>query len=55
MFDNKVGTRTTATGSVTVEVKAGQVVQSVALLECIAATATVTVTDAVDGVVYSQT
>jgi hypothetical protein len=55
MFDNKVGTRTVSTGSITVEIKAGEVVQSVALLECTAASATVTVTDAVDGVVYSQT
>ena len=55
MFDDKVGTRTVSTGSMTIVLTPGLVVQSVALLECAAASATVTITDAVDGVVYSQT
>jgi hypothetical protein len=54
MFDQKVGTVTTATTSMTFELTPGQVVTSIALLEVEARTITVTVEDAVDGVVYSK-
>ena len=55
MFDQKVGTRTSATSTITVEFTVGQVVPAVALLELDAREVTVTVTDAVDGIVYSRT
>lgn len=56
MWDKKVGTRTVNPDSIIAKVKYNnQIVQSVALLECDAISATVTITDSVEGVVYSQT
>ena len=55
MFDRKVGTRTTATTSMTVEVTPGRVVSALAVLEASASSARVVVTDTTDGVVYDKT
>ena len=54
MFDAKVGTVTSATGSVSVTLAPG-VVTGVALFGVNAATVTVTMTDPVEGVVFSRT
>ena len=55
MFDDKVGTVTTATGSFSVESEMSDMVTGVALLELVARTVTVTMTDPTDGVVYDRT
>lgn len=55
MFDQKAGSVTARTANITVEIEAGQVVQSVALLGLAASSVTVTVTDDTDGEVYSNT
>lgn len=55
MFDQKVGTKTTATTSMTYTFTVGQITQAIGLLELSAKQVNVTVTDAVDGVVYNQT
>lgn len=56
MFDQKVGTSTTATTSMTYVFAVGQVVQAIGFMELSnVKSITVTVTDAVDGVVYNQT
>ena len=56
MFDQKVGTSTTATTSMTYVFAVGQVVQAIGFMELSSVKSiTVTVTDSVDGVVYNQT
>ena len=54
MFDEKVGTVTSATGSISVTLAPG-IVTGVALFGVTAATVTVTLTDTMDGVVFSRT
>ena len=53
MFDNKVGTLTSATGSISVTLAPG-IVTGVALFGVNAATVTVTLNDPTDGVVFSR-
>lgn len=53
MFDSKVGTRTTNANSISVTLSPGRI-NSLALMEVAAATITVTLTDPVEGVVYSK-
>lgn len=56
MFDQKVGTATTATTSMTYVFAVGQVVQAIGFMELSnVKSITVTVTDGVDGVVYNTT
>jgi len=55
MFDNKVGTKTTATTSMTIELEPDRFVSAVALLELSASSVTVTVEHPVDGEIYSST
>jgi hypothetical protein len=55
MFDDKVGTRTTATQKISVELEMTEMVTGLAMLELDARTVTVTMTDATDGVVYGRT
>lgn len=56
MFDAQVGTATTATGSMTVDLIPGRAIQAVALLELSnAIEVIVTVTDPVAGIVYLET
>lgn len=55
MFDEVVGTRSTHADTVTVTVVPGSVVDSIALLNLAGQSATVTMTDPVDGVVYQRT
>ena len=54
MFDQKVGTRTQSTTSMTYVITPGQVVSGIALLELSASSVSVTISDDTDGVVYSQ-
>lgn len=54
MFDEKVGTVTSATGSISVTLAPG-IVTGIALFGVNAATVTVTMTDPVEGVVFSRT
>ncbi|WP_062381976.1 hypothetical protein [Pseudomonas abietaniphila] len=55
MFDEVVGTLTTNPGSVSVTIKPGEVVNSLALFNVQGESVTVTMTDPVEGVVYSRT
>ncbi|MFJ3487723.1 hypothetical protein ACIPL1_30500 [Pseudomonas sp. NPDC090202] len=55
MFDEVVGTRSTHADSVTVTVRPGSVVNSIALLNLAGQSVTVTMTDSIDGVVYQRT
>lgn len=55
MFDQKVGTKTTATTSMTIELHPGEPITSIVLLETDAYQVQVQVTDPVDGVVYDKT
>ena len=56
MFDQKVGTSTSATTSMTDDFAVGQVVQAIGFMELSnVKSITVTVTDSVDGVDYNQT
>ena len=54
-FDQKVGTATTQTGSIEWIIDPGQTVGSVGLLELVAESVRVRVSDAIDGVVYDST
>ena len=55
MFDEIVGTLTTNAGSVSVTIKPGEVVNSLALFNVQGESVTVTMTDPVEGVVYTST
>lgn len=56
MFDQKVGTSTTATTSMTYVFAVGQIVQAIGFMDLANVTSiNVTVTDSVDGVVYNTT
>ncbi len=55
MFDDKVGSLTEQTGSIAVELQPGAVINSVALFNLLGRSATVTLTDPVDGIVYQRT
>lgn len=55
MFDDKVGSLTEQTGSIAVELQPGTVINSVALFNLLGRSATVTLTDPVDGIVYQRT
>ena len=55
MFDDRVGSLTEQTGSIAVELQPGAVINSVALFNLRGRSATVTVTDPVDGIVYQRT
>ena len=54
MFDEIVGTLTTNPGTVTVTIKPGEVVNSLALFNVQGETVTVTMTDPIEGVVYTR-
>ena len=54
-FDNKVGTQTSQATSITYKITPGQVFDSIAFLNLEAATVQITLTDAVEGVVYDET
>ncbi|WP_321532262.1 hypothetical protein [uncultured Desulfuromonas sp.] len=54
MFDNKIGTATTADETMSIAIDAG-LVTGVALIGMSARSVTITMTDAVDGVVYNKT
>lgn len=55
MFDDRVGSLTEQVGSVAVELQPGAVINSVALFNLLGRSATVTLTDPVDGIVYQRT
>ena len=55
MFDDKVGSLTEQTGSIAVELQPGAVINSLALFNLLGRSATVTLTDPVDGIVYQRT
>jgi hypothetical protein len=55
MFDDKVGSLTEQTGSIAVELQPGAVINSVALFNLLGRSATVTLTDPSEGVVYQRT
>lgn len=55
MFDDRVGSLTEQTGSISVELQPGAVINSVALFNLQGRDATVTLTDPVDGIVYQRT
>lgn len=55
MFDDRVGSLTEQTGSIAVELQPGAVINSVALFNLLGRSATVTLTDPVDGIVYQRT
>jgi hypothetical protein len=55
MFDDKVGSLTEQTGSIAVELQPGAVINSIALFNLLGRSATVTLTDPVDGIVYQRT
>ncbi len=55
MFDDKVGSLTEQAGSIAVELQPGAVINSVALFNLLGRSATVTLTDPVDGIVYQRT
>ncbi|WAE51162.1 carbohydrate-binding protein [Stutzerimonas frequens] len=55
MFDDMVGSLTEQTGSIVVELQPGAVINSVALFNLLGRSATVTLTDPVDGIVYQRT
>ena len=54
MFDDKVGSLTEQTGSIAVELQPGAVINSLALFNLLGRSATVTLTDPVDGIVYQR-
>lgn len=54
-FDNKVGTATIGTASISWTFEPGRIVGAIALLELVGRTVQVTMTDATEGVVYDQT
>lgn len=54
MFDDRVGSLTEQTGSIAVELQPGAVINSVALFNLLGRSATVTLTDPVDGIVYQR-
>lgn len=55
MFDTSVQSQTTNTDSINVSLTANERINAVALLNISAASAQITMTDAIDGVVYDQT
>ncbi len=55
MFDDRVGSLTEQTGSISVELQPGAVINSLALFNLLGRSATVTLTDPVDGIVYQRT
>lgn len=55
MFDDMVGSLTEQTGSIVVELQPGAVINSVALFNLLGRSATVTLTDPVDSIVYQRT
>ena len=55
MFDDRVGSLTEQTGSISVELQPGAVINSLALFNLQGRDATVTLTDPVDGIVYQRT
>ncbi|WP_278400416.1 carbohydrate-binding protein [Stutzerimonas kunmingensis] len=55
MFDDRVGSLTEKTGSIAVELQPGAVINSVALFNLLGRSATVTLTDPSEGVVYQRT
>lgn len=54
MFDDKVGSLTEQAGSIAVELQPGAVINSVALFNLLGRSATVALTDPVDGIVYQR-
>ena len=55
MFDFRIGDATTRTGTIAVTITPGQVVNAVAAFEIVANTVLVTMTDPIEGEVYSRT
>lgn len=55
MFDDKVGSLTEQAGSIAVELQPGVVINSVALFNLLGRSATVTLTDPSEGIVYQRT
>jgi len=55
MFDDKVGSLTEQTGSIAVDLQPGAVINSVALFNLLGRSATVTLTDPSEGIVYQRT
>jgi len=55
MFDDKVGSLTEQAGSIAVELQPGAVINSVALFNLLGRSATVTLTDPSEGIVYQRT
>ena len=55
MFDDRVDSLTEQTGSIAVEMQPGAVINSVALFNLLGRSATVTLTDPADGIVYQRT
>ena len=55
MFDFRIGDATTNSGTIEVEISPGQIVNAIAAFEVYARTVHVTITDPIDGVVYSKT
>lgn len=55
MFDDRVGSLTEQAGSIAVELQPGAVINSVALFNLLGRSATVTLTDPSEGVVYQRT
>jgi len=55
MFDDSVSSLTEQAGSIAVELQPGTVINSVALFNLLGRSATVTLTDPVDGIVYQRT
>lgn len=54
MFDDKVGSLTEQAGSIAVELQPGAVINSVALFNLLGRSATVTLTDPAEGIVYQR-
>jgi len=55
MFDDKVGSLTEQTGSIAVELQPGAVINSIALFNLLGRSATVTLTNPAEGIVYQRT
>lgn len=55
MFDQKLADPTTNTGSITLEVQPGKIVNAIALFNIHASSVNITVTDSIDGEVYNKT
>lgn len=55
MFDQVVGTRTSQASPITITLTPGQVIDSIAFLDVVATSISVTMTDPIEGVVYSDT